>query len=315
VLNGSPTVWCTAQRARTASAGGVSLVVLSVLSMQGGQALAKAMLLLAGPLPVAALRFTLGAVILLLLWRPRLPTDRPTRLAVLGLGTSLAGVNGFIYQAFVLLPLGLAVALQFLGALAVSLAGARRRPLHAIWAVLSVLGVILIVYGPSADVSAVGVLFALASAACWGAYILLSAEVGARTTGGTGLALATAWAALLTLPLGLVAAPTAFTYGPVLAVGLGVAILSTVLANSFELASLRRLPASVFAVLLSLEPAVAALAGLVLLGEHLTAWQWLAIICIVVASIGATRKPPPVGTHPVRSSTASPLTYARRSRT
>lgn len=277
---------------RAASAGGVSLAVFSVLSMQGGQALAKAVFPLAGPLPVAALRFALGAVILLLLWRPRLPTDRPTRLAILGLGTSLAGASVFIYQAFALLPLGLAVTLQFLGALAVSMAGARRRPLHAIWALLSALGVILIVYGPAADVSALGVVFALASAACWGAYILLSAAVGARTTGGTGLALATAWAALLTLPLGLAADPAAFTHGPVLAAGLGVAILSTVLANSFELVSLRKLPASVFAVLVSLEPAVAALAGLALLGEHLTAWQWLAITCIVVASIGATRKPP-----------------------
>lgn len=147
-------------------------------------------------------------------------------------------------------------------------------------------------HGPGGGVSTLGVVFALASAVCWGAYILLSAAVGARTTGGTGLALATAWAALLTLPLGLAADPAAFTHGPVLAAGLGVAILSSVLANSFELVSLRKLPASVFAVLVSLEPAVAALAGVALLGEHLTAWQWVAITCIVVASIGATRVPP-----------------------
>jgi inner membrane transporter RhtA len=279
-------------RVRGASAAGVSLAVLGVLSMQSGQALAKAVFPLAGPLPIAALRFALGAVILLLAWRPRLPTGRSTQLAIVGLGTSLAGVNVFIYQAFARLPLGLAVTLQFLGALVVSLAGARRRPLHALWAILSALGVGLIVHSPTTDVSTLGVVFALASACCWGAYIVLSAEVGARTTGGTGLALATAWAALLTLPLGLAADPAAFTHAPVLAAGLGVAILSTVLANSFELVSLRKLPASVFAVLVSLEPAVAALAGLALLGEHLTSWQWLAIACIVVASIGATRSPP-----------------------
>lgn len=262
------------------------------MSMQGGQALAKAVFPLAGPLPVAALRFALGAVILLVLWRPRLPTDRPARLAILALGTSLAGVNVFIYQAFARLPLGLAITLQFLGALLISLGGARRRPLHAVWALLSALGVIVIVHGPTADISQIGVVFALASAVCWGAYILLSAEVGARTPGGTGLALATAWAALLTLPLGLAAEPVAFSHGAVLAAGLGVAVLSTVLANSFELVCLRTLPASVFAVLVSLEPAVAALAGLVLLDEHLTAWQWFAIGCIVLASIGATRRPP-----------------------
>lgn len=124
MLSGNRTLGRMPQRLRPASAGGVRLVIASVLSMQGGQALAKAVFPLAGPLPVAALRFTFGALILLLLWRPRLPTDRPAQLAIVGLGTCLAGVNVFIYQAFAHLPLGLAVSLQFLGALAISLAGA-----------------------------------------------------------------------------------------------------------------------------------------------------------------------------------------------
>lgn len=279
------------QRLSRVSAQGVSLALLGVVSIQGGQALAKATFTLAGPLPIAALRFGLGAAILLALWRPRLPTDRPTQLAILGLGTALAGLNVFIYLAFQSLPLGLATTLQFLGPLAISLAGSRRRPLHIVWAALSALGVALVLKGPPGSVSALGVGFALISAVCFGAYIQLSAEVGARTRGGAGLALATAWAALLTLPVGIAADSSAITQAPVFAVGLGVALLSTVLANSFELQALRKLPASVFAVLVALEPAVAALAGLVLLDEHLTAWQWFAISCIVTACIGAIRTP------------------------
>lgn len=269
------------------SAQGVSLALLGIVSIQSGQALAKIAFPIAGPLPMAALRFGLGATILLLLWRPRLPTHRPTQLAILALGTSLAGLNVFIFLAFERLPLGLATTLQFLGPLAISLARSRRR-LHAVWALLSALGVMVVVGDPTGTISPSGVAFALISAMCMGAYIVLSAEVGARTRGGTGLALATAWAALLTVPLGIGADPAALTHGPALAAGLGVAILSTVLANSFELHALRKIPASVFAVLVSLEPAIAALAGLALLGEHLTVWQWIAIGCIVTASIGAT---------------------------
>ena len=281
----------TSQRPATVSASGTGLAVLSVLSMQGGQALAKTGFALAGPLPIASIRFALGAVILLVVWRPRLP-ERTTIGPILGLGTALAGVNVFIYLAFAHLPLGLAVTLQFLGALAVSLLGARARPLQIVWALLSLVGVAVIVADPTAEVSGAGVAFALASAACWAAYILFSATVGARTTGGSGLAWATTWAALLTFVLALATNPAAFINPAVLAVGAGVAVLSTVIANSAELASLRRLPASVFAILVSLEPVVAALGGVIVLDEHLTAWKWSAVVCVVIASIGAATRNP-----------------------
>lgn len=278
------------------SASGSGLAVLSVLSMQGGQALAKTGFSLAGPLPIASIRFAVGAAILLLVWRPRLP-EQTSLLPIFGLGTALAGVNVFIYLAFDRLPLGLAVTLQFLGALAVSLIGARAQPLQVVWALLSLLGVAVIVAGPTSEVSTAGVVFALASAACWAAYILFSAVVGARTTGGSGLAWATTWAAFLTVPLALFTNPAVLTDPAVLATGTGVAILSTVIANSAELASLRRLPASVFAILVSLEPVVAALGGIIVLDEHLTAWQWSAVVCVVIASIGATTSRNPRRTH------------------
>ena len=275
------------QRPETVSAAGTGLALLSVLSMQGGQALAKTGFALAGPLPIASIRFAIGAAILLVVWRPRLP-DHTTALPILGLGTALAGVNVFIYLAFDRLPLGLAVTLQFLGALAVSLIGARAQPLQIVWALLSLVGVAVIVAGPTPGVSSAGVVFALASAACWAAYILFSAVVGARTTGGSGLAWATTWAALLTVPLALFTHPAALTHPAVLATGTVVAVLSTVIANSAEFASLRRLPASVFAILVSLEPVVAALGGMLALDEHLTGWQWGAVVCVVIATIGAT---------------------------
>jgi inner membrane transporter RhtA len=267
------------------------LVLLSVLAMQAGQAVAKLGFAVAGPLPITALRFGIGAVVLVAVWRPRIPTDRAALLAVLGLGTALAGVNVLIYEATARLPLGLAVTLQFTGALAVSLAGARRAR-HALWALLAAAGVATILGTPTGTVSLAGVAFALGSAGCWGAYILLNARVGARTHGGSGLALASGWAAVITVPLGLGTHPGAFTHPAVLGIGLVVALLCTVIANSCELQALRRIPSWVFGVLVSLEPAVAALAGLVLLGEELTALQWAAVAAIVLASIGITTDPP-----------------------
>lgn len=145
----------------------------------------------------------------------------------------------------------------------------------------------MIAAGPTGPVSPAGVAFALGSAACWAAYILLNAHVGARTSGGGGIALATAWAALLTVPAGVVAHPAAFTDPAVLAAGVWVALLCTVLGNSLELRALRVIPTRVFGVLVSLEPAIAAVAGLLLLGERLTALQWLAVAAIVAASVGA----------------------------
>lgn len=274
-------------RAELGTPGGVPLVLLSVLAMQGGQAVAKLGFALAGPLPITALRFGIGALVLAAIWRPRLPSDRRTLLAVIALGTSLAGVNVLIYEAVARMPLGLAVTLQFTGALVISLGGSRR-PRHAIWALLAAAGVMLITGGPAGAVPMLGVAFALGSAGCWGAYILLNAHVGARTTGGGGLALASAWAAVITVPLGVSTHPHAFANVAVLGVGVVVALLCTVLANSLELHALRRIPSRLFGVLVSLEPAVAALAGLVLLGEHLTVLQWLAVSAIVIASIGAT---------------------------
>ena len=274
-----------ARTPRRARPSGAWLVVVSATSVQCGQAVAKLAFPWAAPAVVVGLRFGLGALVLWALFRPRPPADAGTWRAVLSLGTALAGVNLFFFEAAARLPLGLAVTVQFLGALVVSLAGARR-PRHALWALLAAGGVALINVEPAGDVSWSGLGFAAASAVCWGAYVVLTARVGARTSGGEGLTWATTWAAVLTVPVGLVVDPGALADQRVLGLGLGVALLCTVLANSLELAALRRIPTRVFGVLVSLEPAVAALAGLVLLGEHLALAQWIAVGAIVAASVG-----------------------------
>lgn len=266
---------------------GVLMVVISVLAMQAGQAVAKQTFSLASPVVVTALRFGLGALVLWTVFRPRWPTDSRTQWAVIALGTALAGTNLFIYESAARMPLGLAITMQFVGALAVSLATSRR--LHqVVWVLVAAVAVGFLYSGPLGAASGTGVAYAAASAVCWGGYIVLTSYVGSRTPGGQGMALATAWAAVLTVPLGLLADSRAFVNPAVLVAGLGVALLCSVVANSLELRALRRISSRVFGVLVSLEPAVAALAGLVLLGEHLSLLQWCAISAIVAASIGIT---------------------------
>lgn len=293
----------TATGATTGLTTGVAMVLVSIVAMQGGQATAKLTFALAPPVVITALRFGLGTPLLWLYRRPRMPKDRRALLSIALLGTALAGVNITVYQSFARLPVGVAVTLQFLGALVVSLLGARR-PRHVVWAASAAGGVFLINYapagGPSGELSTAGIVFALASAVCWAAYMLIGAHVGRRYPGGDILASATLWAALLTVPVAVVEQPKAFLDPRVLGAGLAVAVLSTVVANSLELASLQRISAGTFGILVSLEPVAAAFVGLFLLDQHLTWAQWLATLLIVAASIGMTADQHRRGSRPSR---------------
>lgn len=265
------------------------MVLAGVVSVQVGAALAKQLFQVAGPAGIVTLRLVFAALAGLALWFPRRRMDARTLALIACFGTVLAGMNFFIYQSFSRIPLGMAVTIEFLGPFAVSVAGSRRL-LDALWTVLAFGGVVLLTQGDlSGDVDVTGVLFALAAGACWAAYILFSAAVGRRTTGGGGLSLAMAWGALLILPIGAVDAGPLLLQPWVLLGGLAVALLSSVIPYFLELEALRRMPPRVFGVLMSLEPAVAALAGLAVLGEYLGFLQWLAICCVVLASIGATQ--------------------------
>lgn len=263
------------------------LVLLGVISLQVGAAFAKQLFGVAGPAGVVALRLVFAAAVLLVVWRPSLRLDRRTSAVVVGYGAVLAGMNICIYQAFERIPLGLAVTIEFLGPLAVAVAGSRRG-LDVLWAVLAGLGVVLLARS-GGGLDWVGVAFALVAGAMWAGYILMGAKLGSRTSGGSGLALGMAVGAVIAAPFGAADAGAALLDPRVLVAGLVVALMSSVIPYSLELEALRRIPPRVFGVLMSLEPAVAALAGLVVLGELLGGWQWVAIGCVVAASIGSTR--------------------------
>jgi inner membrane transporter RhtA len=240
-----------------------------------------------GSLGTVALRLFFAAAVLIAVWRPPLRLDRRAWIVVLAYGVTLGAMNLCFYAALARLPLGIAVTIEFLGPLAVALAGSRRW-LDAFWALLAAGGVLLLTEG-GGDVDLVGVLFAVAAGACWGLYILVGAALGRHTTEGHGLALGMAVAACVAVPFGALDSGTALLHPWVLLAGAGVALLSSVVPYTLDLEALRRIPPRVFGILMSLEPAMAALIGLVVLSESLHASQWLAVLCVVAASAGATR--------------------------
>ncbi len=274
-----------------------ALVLLGIVSVQVGSAVAKQLFPAVGSFGTVALRLFFAAAVLMLWWRPPLRMDRRMWTVVLSYGVILGLMNLCFYLALARIPLGIAVTIEFLGPLGVALIGSRRW-LDAFWAVLAAGGVVLLMEG-SVDLDLVGVLFALAAGAFWGLYILVSAALGRHTTEGNGLALGMAVAALIAVPFGVADSGTALLEPWVLVAGLGVALLSSVIPYTFDLEALRKIPPHVFGILMSLEPAMAALIGFILLGEALHWAQWLAVLCVVAASAGATRgNRPAVETYP-----------------
>lgn len=270
--------------------GGVpptALVLLGIVSVQLGSALAKQLFSEVGSFGTVALRLFFAAVILMLLWRPSLRMSRQAWTVVVAYGLTLGLMNLCFYLALDRLPLGIAVTVEFLGPLTVALIGSRRW-LDALWAALAAAGVVLLM-GGGGEVDLIGLLFALAAGACWGLYIVASAALGRHTTEGNGLALGMIVAVLVAVPIGVVDSGAALVQPWVLIAGLGLALLSSVVPYSLDLEALRTMPPRVFGILMSLEPAMAALIGLVVLQELLHWSQWIAVLCVVVASVGATR--------------------------
>ncbi|NJQ03924.1 EamA family transporter [Streptomyces zingiberis] len=271
------------------------LVLGSALSLQFGSAVAALLFPRAGALGVVTLRLVLAAVVLMVVLRPRLRGHtRADWGLVAAFGLALGGMNTLFYQAIERIPLGAAVTLEVLGPLVLSVV-ASRRAASWLWALLALGGVLLLGRGGFDELNASGVAYALGAGAMWAAYILLSARTGRRFPGSDGLALAMVVAAAASLPLGVASSGRALVDPVTLGLGAAVALLSSVLPYSLELASLRRLPAATFAVLMSVEPAVAAVAGAVVLDQALTLITAAAIGLVTAASIGAVLTPPARG--------------------
>jgi inner membrane transporter RhtA len=265
------------------------LVLCGAVSVQSGAAVAALLFPRAGVAGVVTMRLVIAAVALLAVCRPRLRGyTRADWLTIAAFGVALAGMNALIYQAIERIPLGVAITIEVLGPLVLSVM-ARRRASSWLWATLALGGVILLGRGGIDDLDPAGVGYALAAAVMWAAYIVLSARTGSRFPKADGLALAMAVAAVLTLPWGITASGAALLDPITIGLAAAVAVLSSVLPYTLELLALRRLPTSTFAMLMSLGPAIAALAGYLVLGQRLTPLQFLAVGLVIVASAGAVR--------------------------
>ncbi|MEV6115031.1 EamA family transporter [Streptomyces sp. NPDC052109] len=274
---------------RFGSLGPVGLVLAGGVSVQFGGALAVTLMPRAGAPGVVTLRLLAAAVVLLLFCRPRLRGHSRTDWGtVIAFGIAMGAMNGLFYEAVARIPLGPAVTLEVLGPLSLSVLTSRRA-INALWAGLALLGVFLLGGGGFGRLDPVGVAFALGAGAMWATYILFSARTGRRFPQADGLALAMAVAALLFLPIGVASAGTRLLNPTTIALGSAVALLSSVLPYTLELLALRRLPASTFAILMSLEPALAATAGFLVLGQSLSLTEAGAIALVIAASIGAVR--------------------------
>jgi inner membrane transporter RhtA len=276
------------------------LVLVAIGSVQTGSAVATGIFDRAGPAGAVLLRLGLGAVVLVAVARPwRLQLSRRTLGAAAVYGVTLAGMNTAFYSALDRLPLGVAVTVEFLGPLTVAMAGSRRA-LDVLWALLAGSGVLMLSTRGDGDVSLTGLALAALAGAFWASYILASQRVGRLLPGTSGLALALPVGAALVAPLAVPTAGTALLDPSVLAVGAAVALLSTIVPYSLELTALRRMPARVFGVLMSLEPAAAAVAGFLVLGQRLTLPQVAALGLVSAASVGATTTQRTTPSPPVR---------------
>ncbi|WP_435947674.1 threonine/homoserine exporter RhtA [Dryocola sp. BD586] len=267
----------------------IVVLLIAMTSIQGGASLAKSLFPLVGAPGVTAIRLALGTLILVTVFKPwRLRFKAEQRVPLLIYGLSLGAMNYLFYMSIQTIPLGIAVALEFTGPLTVALFSSRRA-VDFIWVVLAVTGLwFLLPLGQDiAHVDLTGAAFALGAGACWALYILSGQKAGADH-GPATVAIGSLIAAVIFVPIGALQAGSALWHWSLLPLGLGVAILSTALPYSLEMVALTRLPTRTFGTLMSMEPGLAALSGMLFLGEHLTLVQWLALLSIIAASVGST---------------------------
>lgn len=265
----------------------IPAVLLAVLSVQGGAAIAKGLFPALGAMGTVGLRVVLSALILLAVFRPQWTRFTAAQWrAVVPYGVVLGAMNLVFYLSLSRIPLGLAVTLEFIGPLGVAVAGSRRA-LDLVWVGLAAAGIALIAPWNGSGVDPLGVVLALAAGALWAGYILLGGRVSQILPGGAAVAVGMAIAAIAVLPVAVASGGLGRLSPGMLAAGVGVALLSSAVPYTLEMVALKALPARTFGILMSLEPAMAALAGLVFLKEILTLPQWAAVMLVIAASVGA----------------------------
>ncbi|WP_332847406.1 threonine/homoserine exporter RhtA [Pseudomonas lactucae] len=267
----------------------VGLLLIAMASIQSGASLAKSMFPVVGAQGTTTLRLIFASVIMLLIlrpWRAKLTTKSLRTVVVYGM--ALGGMNFLFYMSLRSVPLGIAVALEFTGPLAVAIY-ASRKAVDFLWIALAIIGLLLLIPmgEASSGIDLTGAAYALGAGVCWALYILFGQKAG-NDNGVQTAALGVMIAALFVAPIGIVHAGSALLMPALIPVAIGVAILSTALPYTLEMVALTRLPARTFGTLMSIEPAFGALSGLFFLREYLSLAQWLAITCIILASVGAT---------------------------
>jgi inner membrane transporter RhtA len=285
------------RRTHLAAIPPVPAILAGIVSVQAGAALAKGLFPALGPVGTVALRVGLSAIMLLAAFRPRWRgTTAAQWRAVIPYGVVLGTMNIVFYLSLSRIPLGVAVTVEFLGPLAVAVFGSRRA-VDVAWVVLAAAGIALIAPWSGGGADPIGVLLALAAGGCWAAYILLGSRVSRIMPEGASVATGMVIASFVALPAAIATGGFARLTLPLFVAGIGVALLSSAIPYTLEMIALKGLPARTFGILMSLEPAVAALLGLVFLHELLSVRQWLAVALIIAASTGSTltsRRPAPI---------------------
>ncbi|MDF7657446.1 threonine/homoserine exporter RhtA [Erwiniaceae bacterium L1_54_6] len=267
----------------------IAVLLIAMLSLQGGASLAKSLFPTVGAPGITALRLGLGTLILCAIFKPwRLRFTREQRMPLLMYGLALGCMNYLFYLSIRTVPLGVAVGLEFTGPLTLALLGSRR-PLDFLWVLLAVTGLwFLLPIGTGiSHIDPLGALLAVGAGACWAVYILAGQRAGAEH-GPATVAMGSLIASIIFVPLGLTFAHSGIWHWEILPLALVIALLSSAIPYSLEMMALTRLPARIFGTLMSLEPAMAALSGMLFLGELLTLKQWVALLAIIVASAGST---------------------------
>jgi inner membrane transporter RhtA len=267
----------------------VGLLLIAMASIQSGASLAKSMFPIVGAQGTTTLRLIFASIIMLMLLRPwRAKLSAKSLRTVVVYGLALGGMNFLFYMSLRTVPLGIAVALEFTGPLAMAIY-ASRRAIDFLWIGLAIIGLLLLIPtgSTSTGIDLTGAAYALGAGVCWALYILFGQKAGAEN-GIQTAALGVMIAALFIAPIGIVHAGAALLTPSLIPIALGVAVLSTALPYSLEMVALTRMPARTFGTLMSIEPAFGALSGLLFLHEYLSLAQWMAIACIICASVGAT---------------------------